>query len=296
MIFKFLKGCGYTNIINGGLYVAAEGDLPICLCAHMDTVYKVAPVDVYYDSEQKVFWSPQGLGADDRAGIYIILSLIEKGYKPSVIFTDLEEVGGIGAKTLVSKYPRCPFRDCRALIQLDRQGSVDAVYYDCANEDFELLITGYGFITDRGTFSDISILAPEWRIAAVNLSVGYYDEHRETEILKLEECIDTLNKVECMLKDCINWPGYTYIQKEYKYDYPTEDDDFWKRILEDEDNDDEPVYDWLFDTSCYCCGKSITLDESILLQSHDKTEDFYVCPECYETISKRQNAKDNAPN
>ena len=137
VLAKYLKSKGYDRVIRSNMFVIAEGDLPLCLCAHLDTVFPSSPVDIYYDNKKTIMWSPQGLGADDRAGIYAIISLLEKGYKPSIIFTDLEEQGGVGAESLVKQFPRCPFKDCRAIIQLDRRGAVDSVYYDCDSEVFE---------------------------------------------------------------------------------------------------------------------------------------------------------------
>ena len=109
------------------MYIIAEGDLPVCLCAHIDTVFSHLPETFYYDQEKSVLWSPQGLGADDRAGNYAIIELLEKGHKPSIILTDEEEKGGLGAEALIKKFPECPFEDCRASIQFDRQGQQDAV-------------------------------------------------------------------------------------------------------------------------------------------------------------------------
>ena len=53
-------------------YILCEGTEPVMLVAHMDTVFKTPPKNIYYDRRQRVMWSPQGLGADDRAGIFDI--------------------------------------------------------------------------------------------------------------------------------------------------------------------------------------------------------------------------------
>ena len=259
------------------MYIIAEGDNPVCLCAHMDTVYPTAPNILYYDSDETVFWSPQGLGADDRAGIYIILSLIKRGFRPSIVFTDLEECGCIGAKALVADYPQCIFKDCRAIIELDRRGSYDAVYYECDNKDFEKLITSYGFLTNYGTFSDISVLAPIWGIAAVNLSIGYYNEHQLIETLNFGECNAVLEKVSYMLEDSQDWLSYAYIPNQ---------DRFYTDLFSDFSVED----DFLYDVKCDCCGDTMSLDDGILMQSWDKTRDFYVCPSCYKTITSKNEA------
>ena len=76
------------------------------------------------------------------------------------------------------------------LVEIDRKGANDAVYYDCDNPDFEEYITGKGFQTAIGSFSDISLLAPELGVAAVNLSSGYYNAHTLHEFINVNELHD----------------------------------------------------------------------------------------------------------
>ena len=70
---KFLKKY-YKDVIITEDYIVAIGDIPIALVSHMDTVYDTPVSTLYYDQKKKVLWSPDGLGADDRAGIFAIMS------------------------------------------------------------------------------------------------------------------------------------------------------------------------------------------------------------------------------
>ena len=257
ILIKFLYSKGYKNVIHKESFIIAEGELPICLIAHMDTVFRYEPEEFFYDSQKKMLWAPGGAGFDDRVGIYMILNLIEKGYKPSVVFTDKEETGGIGARELVVAFPECPFKDCRALIQLDRANKNDAVYYNCGNTAFENWVEKYGFKFDWGTFSDISIIAPQWRIAAVNLSVGYIDEHTESERLYCGWCDANIRKVEKMLKDSPSIMSYSYI--------PGGNNRF------------APHYHKI---NCLICGTEITKKEEGTFIP-DKDFPYYVCNKCY---------------
>ena len=176
---------------------------------------------IFYDRDYEVMWSPMGLGADDRAGVWIILELLKRGYRPSIVFTLGEEVGGIGANKLVTDYPDISkiLPNTKFLVELDRQGEDDAVYYHCDNPQFEQWIQSYGFVKDWGTFTDISIIAPVWKTAAVNLSVGYYNEHSQIEHLMLKSTRLTLLKVEKMLEDTAKGmlpANYTYIPEKPK--------------------------------------------------------------------------------
>ena len=200
----------YDSVISEEYYVYAEGNIPIALVAHLDTIHPVPVIDIYHDKENDVLWSPQGLGADDRAGVYAILSIINDGFRPHIIFTRDEELGGIGAFKLASK--KCPFKELKYIIELDRKGTNDCVFYDLDNPKFVKYIEKFGFKQSWGSFSDISYLAPEWQVCAVNLSIGYFDEHSQAERLYLSKMADTIKKVEIMLSED-EIPKFEYIDR-----------------------------------------------------------------------------------
>lgn len=260
---KYLREKGYKPR-RSDTFLIAEGELPICLIAHMDTVFQSPPRQFFYDEKKSVLWSPSGSGFDDRAGIYAILSLVEVGYRPSIIFTDLEEDGGIGAQNLVTFFHNCPFKDCRALIELDRANKNDCVFYNCTNLSFIKFIENFGFETKLGTFSDISIIAPVWHIAAVNLSVGYYLEHTLCEYLNCNELEETIKKVGTILDNCKEMNCYIYMDKIID---SSEDDIFSNNINFNE---------------CLFCGikKSPHINMHLV---NDPGCSYVVCDTCYNT-------------
>lgn len=195
---KYLKA-KYNNVIFTKDYLVAIGDIPIALVAHLDTVFKTPVSKLYYDRQEGVLWSPDGLGADDRAGVFAILKILQDGYRPSVIFTTDEEMGGLGASALANR--NCPIPGLKYMIELDRQGDDDCVFYECYCPEFIEYVESFGFCEQYGTFSDISFLMPGWEICGVNLSIGYEDEHCYTEILKVESLFNTIQKVETMLSE-----------------------------------------------------------------------------------------------
>lgn len=209
----------YNNILIDWdrTYIVAVGEVPIVLVAHLDTVFPKPPKRFFsLKMDKSKITSPSGLGADDRAGVYAILDILEQGLRPSIVFTCGEEKGGIGVKNLIKDIPK-DITHSNCIIELDRQGSMEAVYYDCANFEFEDFISEFGFETEFGTFSDISYLAPAWGIAAVNLSVGYYFEHSYQEVLDIKELDLTIQKV-C---DIINSKPkrYEYVEDEPNWVY-----------------------------------------------------------------------------
>lgn len=227
---SFLKR-KYSKVISTKDYLFAEGDIPICLVAHMDTVFKTPPENIYYDKEMGVIWSPDGGCGDDRAGVFAILKIVQSGLRPSIIFTTEEEMGGLGAEVMVKDFPSAP-ADFHYIIQLDRRGTNDCVFYDCANKGFIQYIESFDFIENYGSFSDISELCPAWGIAGVNLSVGYENEHSLSETLHINPLYKTIAKVKRMLQE-ENIPEFKYIAGFHSkylnlttcYGWPNDDDD-----------------------------------------------------------------------
>ena len=178
-------------------YVFAQGNIPVLLVAHLDTVHKQLP-EVYYDREKEVLWSPQGIGGDDRCGVYAILKICEH-CNPYVLFTTDEEIGSKGAEKFVKEIDEKTMKKINFMIEIDRRGYNEAVFYDCGNEDFKNMILSYGFEEEFGSFSDISVLSPAFDIASVNLSAGYFNEHTTNEIIRIDYLMHTLYNIEKIL-------------------------------------------------------------------------------------------------
>lgn len=67
---KHLKGQGYSVVSQKG-FLYAEGDIPVLLVAHLDTVHSEIPHIICYSPDKRYMMSPQGIGGDDRCGVYI---------------------------------------------------------------------------------------------------------------------------------------------------------------------------------------------------------------------------------
>jgi len=189
----------YTKVLATKDFVIAFGDIPIALCAHLDTVFYTPPKNIFYDKESGVIWSPEGCGHDDRAGVYMIMKIIQAGYRPNVIFTTDEEIGCKGADKLCN-YAN-PFEDLQYIIQLDRRGIDDCVFYYGDNQKFIKYVESFGFREAKGSFTDIVFLCPTWEVCGVNLSIGYENEHTCMEYLDVGVFYNTMNKVIKMLEN-----------------------------------------------------------------------------------------------
>lgn len=256
----------YKNVIVHEKYIVAVGDIPIALVAHMDTVFKYPVDNMYYDQRKGVLWSPEGLGADDRAGIFAILQILKTGLRPSVILTTDEECGGLGASELASL--TCPIPDLKYMIQLDRRGTNDCVFYDCYNPDFIEYVESFGFCEKWGTFTDISVLMPAWQVCGVNLSVGYEDEHSVSEVLFIKPLFDTINKVIKMLR-VEEIPTFQFEElKSHWYRG-------WGNISTLSPYEDTDIYG----AHCAGCHHLFSEYEMIPVKAKDGSTKFY-CPDC----------------
>ena len=220
-LFKKLSGM-YTEAVGiDGSFILVKGESPIMLVAHLDTVHKEPVRDICTSSDGNILMSPQGIGGDDRCGVYALVKTYALSpVKPYLLFTCDEETGGIGAKTFVKCLDQLPeLKTLKLIIEIDRRGKNDAVYYDCDNPDLEAYITSKGFITDYGTFSDISIIAPVLGVAAVNLSCGYYNAHQLHEYINCADLEATIAKVIEIVSETARavFPRYEYIDAYYGY-------------------------------------------------------------------------------
>lgn len=224
---KYLENT-HKEVINKDGFLYAKGTFPVLLVAHLDTVHDALPKKFVY--KNGTVSSPQGIGGDDRCGIYIILNILKK-FNCSVVFCEDEEIGAIGASKFV-KEDFVKELDYYYIIELDRKGSNDAVFYDCDNDDFEDFITEDGdWKTNWGSFSDISKIAPALGIAAVNLSSGYYNAHTKAEYVDLNEMENCIGKVCRLLERTTEENRYEYIEAKryirggYLYNWDWEDDE-----------------------------------------------------------------------
>lgn len=219
-------------------FVFAKGTYPVLLVAHLDTVHTHLPIDIIHDTDKNTLSSPNGIGGDDRCGVYMILEILKK-YNCSVVFCEDEEIGGKGAEKFVEHFltnrPE-ELNDFNYILELDRKGNNDAVFYDNDNYDFEDFITQEYFKTSWGTFSDISIIAPFFGISAVNLSSGYHNAHTKYEYVVTTE-VDTIIDEVCKLLERSTETQFEYV--EYKY---TKGSNFSERYYSEAYYSDESYY------------------------------------------------------
>ena len=201
-------------LLDGGIIV--KGNDKITLVSHMD-IHPIINID---HKEKKLLsflntvYCKTGIGGDDRCGVLIILELLDRGYRPNIIFTEKEEVGRVGVRKLIDNHLDLLIditKDSPYLMGLDRKGFNEVVFCECKNEEFrEFILNTYYLDYNIGSFSDVSNLGPALNKAICNISVCYYSAHSENEYVNLKKLKFMIAKIEVMVKDSNNINSYSY--------------------------------------------------------------------------------------
>lgn len=240
----------YKEVVSGDGFVYARGDFPILVTAHMDTVHKEKVKDFYEftdkaNGNRHIISSPQGIGGDDRCGVYMIKQIVKSGLKPYILFCEDEEVGGIGSDKFVKTTFLEELKEMFFLVELDRAHKNDVVYYDDGNEEFHKYVEGItGYKSDWGSFSDISTLSPACGVSSVNISCGYYNAHTTDEYVVLEEMENSIKQTIKLIKQgIVDNKQYQYKEEvfrtrykwfwdDYNYDYASWNRSFTSKATE----------------------------------------------------------------
>jgi hypothetical protein len=219
------KNCGECEIEQdaiGNVFVRkGSAESYPCVAAHLDQVQRnhskdfevIEGNDVVFGYSAKSR-SQQGLGADDKNGIWIALECLREFSDLKVAFFVGEEIGckGSGACDLTF------FKDCRYVIQPDRMHGHDLITSmavgDVCSRDFVKALGAkeYGYREENGSITDVGELVERGiGISCLNLSCGYYDAHTDHEFTVLSELQNCLDFV-CHIID-------TLTEKSYPFEY-----------------------------------------------------------------------------
>jgi hypothetical protein len=190
-----------------GNYFYKIGESRTAFTSHLDTACK-DQVNIVHKFDGNIIKTDGKsiLGADDKAGVTILLYMIEKNVPGLYCFFFGEEVGCIGSG-LASSDPM--FKDYNRMISFDRRGTNSIITFQsskrCCSEVFAKSLAkdfnqyglnmspdNTGVYTDSAEFTGV---IPE----CTNISVGYYSEHTRSEnqdILHLERLCKAACKID----------------------------------------------------------------------------------------------------
>lgn len=152
------------------------------------------------------------LGADDAAGVYAMIQLIDRNIAGRYMFFAGEESGGIGSTFAVDNYAHL-FVGIDRAIAIDRKGTGDVVTSqyvgECASVELGLALAEalsfdneYKYTPCAGVYTDTAnmiALVPE----CINLSSGYYGEHNKQECLDLNYLMRLIDQLATLDWDAL---------------------------------------------------------------------------------------------
>jgi hypothetical protein len=198
---------GYFKDDHGNYYYEI-GKANTAFTCHLDTACK-DQVIVNHKIEKNII-STDGksiLGADDKAGMTVLLYMIEKKIPGLYCFFIGEEVGCIGSgKASDDDY----FKNYDRMVSFDRRGTKSVITHQsskrCCSDEFATELStrlnrfgmlmepdNTGVYTDSAEFTQV---VPE----CTNISVGYYKEHTNFEHQDIEHLIKL-----CIAVTRIDW-------------------------------------------------------------------------------------------
>ena len=212
----------------GNLFIKI-GESDVMFTSHLDTATSAnSPVNHVFDGNIIKTDGKSILGADDKAGVTVMLYMIKNNTPGLYYFFLGEEVGCIGSKKVATVQKETKIEGINKVISFDRRGTNSIITYQtgkrCCSDNFGKTLAGQlnqadgsfkyeidptGVLTDSVQF--ISIYSE-----CTNISVGYQSEHTFSETQNIEH----LEKLaEACLK--VDWNSLPVERDPSKTEYRT---------------------------------------------------------------------------
>lgn len=220
----------------GNIYVMkGEAETYPCIVAHTDQVQRTHSKDFRaIETEDIIFGfslnhrQQEGLGADDKVGVWIALRCLKKFDTIKAAFFVQEEIGCRGSEKANMQF----FDDCKYLIQCDRRNGNDLItnigWTDLCSREFvqDLEAEKFGYKETQGAMTDVLQLKENGlKVSAINLSCGYYEPHTDHEFIMKAEVLNCLAFVEHIITNLTK--TYPHIADDYGYLKGMDDYDLW---------------------------------------------------------------------
>ena len=200
----------------GNLFIQI-GKSDVMFTSHLDTATSALTQVVHtFDGKLIKTDGKSILGADDKAGVVIMLNMIENNIPGLYYFFLGEEVGCIGSRKVATKQKTEKIEGINKVISFDRRGTDSVITFQssqrCCSETFGEALSKQLNLSDQ-TFSykndPTGILTDSVQFIGIysectNISVGYKNEHTYGEVQDIEH-LDKLAQA-CLLVDWNSLP------------------------------------------------------------------------------------------
>jgi len=230
---------GYQEDGLGNYYIQIGETPSTMFTCHLDTADKTqTKVKHVFDGNIIRTDGKSILGADDKAGMTVILYMIQKQVPGLYYFFIGEEVGCIGSRKLADTWTKTEFsKYIKKVVSFDRRGTDSIITYQmfgrCCSDEFaqelanrmnatgnkmKMELDDTGILTDSAKFVR---LVPE----CTNISVGYQNEHTGKESQDIEflrRLCNTVVKVDWetlpVKRDALEEDDYDHYYSGYGYE------------------------------------------------------------------------------
>lgn len=190
----------------GNLYICRKRSVEdgyATLCCHLDQVQKTHSEDFEVRINDGIItgYSPstqtqEGLGADDKNGIWVCLKALEQCDQLKVFMSVGEEKGCWGSNRANMSF----FSDSLYVLEPDCKGGEEIRTLlkgvPCASPEFEKALDAerFGYVITEGKTTDVLPLTLSGiGVSCANIPCGYYNPHKDDEycnIAELQKCLD----------------------------------------------------------------------------------------------------------
>jgi hypothetical protein len=203
-IDKYNIDCIVDQDEYGNIYLTkGDADFYPCVVSHLDVVHSFDANFKTYRCDDFIIGLSNGkqcgMGADPKAGLYILLQLLLKFDNIKCVLFLNEEQSCLGSKEADMNF----FKNCSYVLQFDRRSFTSDVIehtngIQVLSEDFKELLhpimNDYGYNFNYGTCTDAGQLTQNGiNINTMNVSNGSFSEHCDNEVCSISHLLNALN-------------------------------------------------------------------------------------------------------
>lgn len=247
MLWARKNNIDYEFDKKGNIYLTKgkleEGEFYPCVTSHMDTVqdkakpYALAGAELPLRTRKvkstttdevrhEIFIDGQGIGADDKLGVYISLQLVNHFDKIKAAFFVEEEIGMMGSKELNKEF----FDDVAYVVGWDSPDLTRAAW-KCAGvqmftaefykNKLQPIVSKWGFKNSdfrSEPFTDVCNIREKTDVMCMNFGNGGYNAHMHNEYLVIEHVDHALGMGIDIIETIGNKEQFKFSKKTYSYD------------------------------------------------------------------------------